>query len=106
MICRYKVNQTSLEVSTLNLKLKDNNETLNQVTQSSYPMLFVTWVLDVASQKYCSCTSYISIYLILKANPVGKSGFRCGSLNILAATETNMFLMLAINITLLICISS
>lgn len=63
MICRYKINQTSLEVSTLNLKLKDNNETLNQVTQSSYPMLFVTWVLDDASQKYCSCTSYISVFI-------------------------------------------
>lgn len=33
----------------LNLKLKDNNETFNQVTQSSYYMLLVTSVLDIAS---------------------------------------------------------
>lgn len=62
MIDRYKDNQTSLEVSALNLKPKDYNETLNQVTQSSYCMLLVTSVLDVASQKHCSCTSY-KVYL-------------------------------------------
>lgn len=47
MIGRYKDSQTSLEVSNLNVKLKDNNETLNQVTQSSYCMLLAPWVLDV-----------------------------------------------------------